>query len=390
VLDLTRVLAGPYCTRLLADLGARVIKIERPGTGDEMRRGMLQLEEGRDDQSTYFVRCNAGKESVALDLAHPAAQAVVLDLARHADVVVENFVPDVTTRLGCDYKTLVAAKPDLVYCSISGYGQTGPWRLRPAFAHLINAASGMMRLEQGLDPAPRSANLQAADVLAGTHAFGAILAALWRRARTGEGANLDVSMLETLVAADDVTYPSVLNGGPEHGAPRMGMIVKEIGGRHLALQTGGAPEILPRLTSLMGCSELLRDSRFSTPAARRDHWPELRDLIVEWLDRFATVDEAVHALTEARVPSAPVLTPTEVITLPHLEARGFFVGIPHPGRGEVRVPRSPFQLDGCPLEPRGGAPYRVGEHTRKVLEGLLGYDHAHVDDLLAQQAIAVP
>jgi len=390
VLDLTRVLAGPYCTRLLADLGARVIKIERPGSGDEMRRGMLQLEAGRDDQSTYFVRCNAGKESVALDLGHPAARAVVLDLARNADVVVENFVPDVTARLGCDYKTLAVVKPDLVYCSISGYGQTGPWRLRPAFAHLINAASGMMRLEQGTDSAPRSANLQAADVLAGTHAFGAILAALWRRARTGEGANLDVSMLETLVAADDVTYASVLNGGPEHGAPRMGMIVKEIGGRHLALQTGGAPEILPRLTALMGRSDLLQDERFSTPAARRDHWPELRDLIVEWLDRFATVDEAVDALTQARVPSAPVLTPAEVIALPHLEARGFFPTVPHPGRGEVRIPRSPFQLDGRPLEPQGGAPYRVGEHTRKVLEGFLGYDRAHVDDLLAQHAIVVP
>src|SRR5439155_20872379 len=126
ILDLTRVLAGPYCTRLLADLGARVIKIERPGTGDEMRRGMLQLEEGRDDQSTYFVRCNAGKESVALDLGHPAARPVIRDLARVADVIVENFVPDVTARLGCDYDTLVAVRRDLVYCSISGYGQTGP------------------------------------------------------------------------------------------------------------------------------------------------------------------------------------------------------------------------------------------------------------------------
>jgi crotonobetainyl-CoA:carnitine CoA-transferase CaiB-like acyl-CoA transferase len=197
-------------------------------------------------------------------------------------------------------------------------------------------------------------------------------------------------MLETLVAADDVTYASVLNGGPEHGAPRMGMIVKEIGGRHLALQTGGAPEILPRLASLMGRADLLQDPRFSTPAARRDHWTELRDLILEWLERFATVDEAVDALTGARVPSAPVLTPAEVIALPHLEAREFFPTVPHPGRGEVRIPRSPFQLDGRPLEPQGGAPYRVGEHTRQVLEGLLGYNQRRIDDLLAQRAVAAP
>jgi CoA:oxalate CoA-transferase len=390
VLDLTRVLAGPYCTRLLADLGARVIKIERPGLGDEMRRAPLQLEPDREDQSSYFVRCNAGKESVGLDLAHPDAQAVVLDLARVADVVVENFVPDVTARLGCDYATLAAVKPDLIYCSISGYGQTGPWRLRPAFAHLIHAASGMMHLEQGSDAAPRSANLQAADVLAGTHAFGGILAALWRRARTGQGARLDVSMLETLVAADDMTFGSVLNGGPEHGAPRIGMIVTEIKGRHLAVQTGGASEIMPRLVSLMGRPELLQDPRFATPAARRDNWTALRDIMEQWLRSFVSVDEAVDALTRARVPCAPVLTPAEVADLPHLAERRFFPAVPHPGRGEVRITRSPFQLDGWPVVPRGGAPYRVGEHTRSVLEGLLGYDQGRIEKLLAVRAAAEP
>jgi len=390
VLDLTRVLAGPYCTRLLSDLGARVIKIERPGTGDEMRRAMLQLEPGREDQSTYYVRCNAGKESVALELGHPAARAVILDLARVADVAVENFVPGVTERLGCDYETLASVKPDLVYCSISGYGQTGPWRLRPAFAHLIHAASGMMSLEQGADPAPRSANLQAADVLAGTHAFGAILAALWRRARTGDGARLDVSMLETLVAADDMTYGSVLNGGPTHGAPRIGMIVKAINGRHMALQTGGAPEIMPRLVAALGRKDLLEDPRFATPTTRRDNWAELRDTIEQWLESFRSVDEAVEALTQARVPCAPVLTPAEVVALPHLAAREFFSTVPHAGRGEVRIPRSPFQLDGRPLSPQGGAPYRVGEHTRRVLEEFLGYDRARVDELVAQGAAAAP
>src|SRR5262245_50359422 len=128
VLDLTRVLAGPYCTRLLADLGARVVKIEQPGRGDEMRRGPHQLESDREDQSTYFIRCNAGKESVALDLTRPEARTVVLDLVRAADVVVENFAPGVAARLGSDHAALAAVKPDLVYCSISGYGQTGPWR----------------------------------------------------------------------------------------------------------------------------------------------------------------------------------------------------------------------------------------------------------------------
>ncbi|MBI4253667.1 MAG: CoA transferase, partial [Candidatus Rokubacteria bacterium] len=164
------MLAGPYCTRLLSDLGARVIKIERPGEGDEMRRNHAQLEPGRADQSTYFTRVNAGKASVAVDLARPEGQAIVRDLAREADVVVENFTPGVAARLGCDYEALRAVKPDIIYCSISGFGQTGPWRSRPAFAHIINAISGLMHLDQGDLPAPRSSNLQAADVLAATHA----------------------------------------------------------------------------------------------------------------------------------------------------------------------------------------------------------------------------
>ncbi|MEK7370502.1 MAG: CoA transferase, partial [candidate division NC10 bacterium] len=142
ILDLTRVLAGPYCTRLLSDLGARVIKIERPGEGDEMRRAYLQLEADRPDQSTYFTRVNAGKESVAVDMSRPEGQAIIRDLARVAEVVVENFMPGVVARLGCDYETLRAVKPDIIYCSISGFGQTGPWRARPALAHTINAVSG--------------------------------------------------------------------------------------------------------------------------------------------------------------------------------------------------------------------------------------------------------
>lgn len=390
VLDLTRVLAGPYCTRLLADLGARVIKIERPGQGDDMRRGFLQIEEGREDQSTYFVRVNAGKESVSLDLAHPEAQGVVLDLARAADVVVENFLPGVVRRLGCDYESLSAARPDLVYCSISGYGQTGPWRHQPAFAHVINAASGMMDLEREQGEAPRPSNLQAADVLAATHAFGAITSALWRRERTGQGAYIDVSMLESLVAADDTTYGSVLNGGEPLHTPRPGMAVYAIGGRHLALQTVGAAALWERMVAAMGRAELSADPRFATPAARREHWPALDRIIGDWIRRFATVEEALAALTAARVPCAPVLSPAEVVAHPHLAERQFFPAVPHPARGRVRVTASPFHLDRKPVGPAGPAPYRVGEHTRVVLQGLLGYAPARVQALAAGGVIEAP
>jgi CoA:oxalate CoA-transferase len=381
VLDFTRVLAGPYCTRMLADLGARVIKVERPGEGDEVRRGMLQLEDGRVDQGTYFIRINAGKLGVAIDLTGPGGREVVRDIVRVADVVVENFVPGVMARLGCDYRALSEVKGDLVYCSISGFGQNGPLSGMQAFAHIINAISGMMALEREPNPHPRVTYLQAADVLAGTHAFGAILAALLRRSRTGQGAYLDVSMLECLVAAEDVTYGSLLNGGPVSVGPRVGMVVHPIGESYLAMQTVGAPQLWPRLLQLLGRPELAEDPRFATPAARRDNWPALRDIITGWLGQFAKVDEAVATLTAARIPAVPVLKPEDVVNHPHLAARGAFPTVPHQGRGTVRVTATPFHVDGQPSTPGGPAPYRVGEHTRQVLRDVLGYDSARIAEL---------
>ena len=381
VLDFTRVLAGPYCTRLLADLGARVIKIERPGEGDDTRRGHAQMEAGRTDQATYFIRINAGKSSLALDLSHPKAREVLRDLARASDVVVENFLPGVVTKLGCDYAALSAVKPELVYCSISGFGQSGPLRHQPAFHHIINAMSGIMHLEQQTDPAPRPGYLQAADVLAGTHAFGAIMAALWRRTRTGRGAYLDVSMLECMVGAEDINYGGMLNAGQEYRGPRPGMVVHGIGGRHVAMQTVGAPQLWPRLVAMMDRPDLASDARFATPAGRRENWAALHPIICEWLDTFKTVDEAVKALTAARVPAATVLSPAEVVAHPHLAERQAFPQIDHPGRGTVRITAVPFHVDTRPVKPRGGAPYRVGEHTRAVLGDVLGYSGERIEEL---------
>jgi CoA:oxalate CoA-transferase len=387
VLDFTRVLAGPYCTRLMADLGARVIKIERPTDGDEMRRAYVQLDGAREDQSTYFIRVNAGKLGVGVDLAHPDARAVIHDLARVSDVVVENFVPGVVARLGCDHAALSAVKPDLVYCSISGFGQTGPLSRSPAFAHIIWAISGLMHLEQQDWPRPGPPYLQAADVLAGSHAFGAIVAALLRRARTGQGAYLDVSMLETLVAAEDISFGAQLNGGDEYPGPRIGMMVHPIGDRYVAMQTVGAPDLWSRLVGVMQRPDLATDPRFATRMARREHWPELREVITTWLSTFKSVDDAVSALTAARLPCAAVLSPAEVIEHPHLAARGAFPSVPHPTRGAVRVTGSPFHLDGAPVGPQGPAPYRVGEHTRRVLGDVLGYPDARIDALVKAGAI---
>jgi crotonobetainyl-CoA:carnitine CoA-transferase CaiB-like acyl-CoA transferase len=389
VLDFTRVLAGPYCTRLLADLGAQVIKIERPG-GDDMRAAPLQLDPERSDQSTYFVRVNAGKRSVALDLGHPEGRAVALDLVRVADVVVENFRPGVMARLGLDYAAAAAVRGGLVYCSISGYGQTGPWRDRAAFAHVVHATSGLMHLERGADEPPRVMYLQAADALAGAQAFGAIAAALLRRARTGRGAHLDVSMLEALIGAEDISFGSVLNEGPSYPGPRSGMLVEQVGDGWVALQIVGVLDLWPRLLRLLGRPELSEDARFATPVARREHWPELRPIIAAWLGRFTSATDALAALGAARIPCARVLWPAEVVAAPHLEARKAFPSVAHPTHGAVRVTASPFHVDGQPIVPAGPAPYRPGEDTRAVLADVLGYEHDRIAELALRGAVIGP
>lgn len=389
VIDFTRVLAGPYATRMLADLGARVIKIERPGEGDEIRYTVLQLDPARTDQSSYFARLNAGKESIAIDLAHAQARDVVLDLLRGADVVVENFSPGVMARYGLDAATLLALRPDLVYCSISGFGQSGPLSSMQAYAHLINAISGMMDLDRGGESAPRVSYLQTADVLAGAHAFGAICAALLRRGRNGRGAYLDVSMLECLIAADDLTYGALLNGGKVAREPRIGMVVHPIGERYLAMQSAGAPHLWSRLVALIGRPELETDARFATVMARRTNWAALVQILRERLDRFDSVDEAVETLAAARIPAVPMLSPEEVVELPHLAARSAFPEIPHQGRGRIRVTALPFHVDRQPVAPAGPAPYRVGEHTREVL-AQLGYDAARIATLQSQRVVEIP
>ena len=183
-------------------------------------------------------------------------------------------------------------------------------------------------------------------------------------------------MLECLVAADDITYTAALNGAVVERKPRVGMLVHPINGRHIAMQTAGAPHLWPRLVGLMGRPDLVSDPRFSTPSARRANWADLLQLVREWLGTFGSVDQAVATLSGARVPCAPMLSPEEVIDHPHLAARSAFPEVTHPGVGNVRVTATPFHVDGRPIAPGGPAPYLVGEHTREVLTGVLGYSEA--------------
>jgi formyl-CoA transferase len=197
-------------------------------------------------------------------------------------------------------------------------------------------------------------------------------------------------MLEALVAAEDISYGGVLNGGAEYPGPRPGMIVHRIGDRYVAVQTVGAPQLWARITGAMGRPELSADPRFATPAARRERWGEIRTMVTAWLDGFPSVEAAIDALRSARVPCAPVLAPAEVAHHPHLQARHAFPAVPHPTRGEVRITATPIHVDEQPVSPAGGAPYRAGEHTREVLHDLLGYARDQIAELEGRGVIESP
>jgi CoA:oxalate CoA-transferase len=276
---------------------------------------------------------------------------------------------------------LAAQKPDIVYCSISGFGQTGPLSSMQAYAHLINAISGLMELDRGVDAVPRVSYLQAADTLAGAHAFGAINAALLRKLRTGRGSYIDVSMLECLIAAEDVTFGSILNGGPIEQGPRYGMIVHRVGDGYVALQAVGAPHLWLRIVAFLEQTELKTDPRFASAATRRKNWSVLSAMIRHRLERFSSVREAVDALAAARIPAVPVLTPLEVIQHPQLIERGAFPSVAYHGDKRVRVTATPFHLDGEPSVPRKPAPLNVGEHTEHILATLLDYSPEKIKQL---------
>ncbi|MEM7403913.1 MAG: CoA transferase [Pseudomonadota bacterium] len=385
VLDFTRVMAGPLCTRLMADLGARVIKIERPGEGDEMRRAPAPLP-GEGDHSTYFARRNAGKQSVAINLAADAGRALALDLVARSDIVVENFAPGVMTRLGCDYAACRAVNPSVLYCSISGYGQTGPDARQGAFAHVVAASSGVMHLDAG-DLEPRTSHLQAADALAGAYGFGALMAALWRRERTGEGAQIDVSMLEAMLSGEDLAFGTVPNGVPAEPGPRAGMGLSPVHGRWVAWQSGGSPALFPRLCEAMGAPEMQHDPRFATGPDRRDNWALLQELVSAWLATFVDVDAALAALRAARIPCALLRTPDEVVNSAQLQHREAFVPVSHGDHGDVLVTTSPYRIDGLPVLPSGPAPYAIGADTQAVLHDLAGLDDAAIRALEDSGAI---
>jgi len=335
VLDFTAMIAGPYCTRLLADLGADVVKVEPPH-GDHMRL-RSPLREGR---SAYFGGLNCGKRSLAVDLGRPDGRRVVAALAERADVIVENFRPGVMKRLGLDYDAVSARNPGVVYCSISGFGQSGPDADRPAYAPIVHAACGYdlanLSYQEGLER-PLKTGLFVADVLAGALAFGAIGAALARRARTGEGEYVDLSLMDAMFGlmayeCAEAQFP----GGPRR--PLYRPVRARDGFVILAPVSRANFEAMARAA---GHPEWLDDPRFRDVPARERHWDELMDLLDEWAGaRSAAECEAI--MTAGGVPCSRYYSVREAMQGAYARGRGSFA----PARdaaGEFRVAETPFK-----------------------------------------------
>ena len=381
VLDLSRVLAGPWATQTLADLGAEVIKVERPGAGDDTRGwGPPWLDE-ESGQSAYFVSTNRGKKSITLDLARPEGQEVVRRLAAKSDVVVENYKVGALERYGLDYRRLAALNPGLVYCSITGFGQTGPYRDRAGYDFLVQGMGGLMSITGEPDGEPMKVGVAITDILTGMYAATGILAALAQRERTGRGQHVDLALLDVQVAMlanQAQSYlltrrpPGRLGNSHPSIVPYRAFATSD---GHIVVAVGNDGQFA-RLCEVAGLPHLARDARFATNAGRVRHRVELEEL----LGRAISARESRHwieSLEAATVPCGPINDLAEVFADPQVAHRGMAISAPHPLSGTVPMVGSPIRLSETP--PRGDIPPpTLGQHTTEVLKGLLGMSDAEV------------
>jgi crotonobetainyl-CoA:carnitine CoA-transferase CaiB-like acyl-CoA transferase len=387
VLDLTRVLSGPYCTMLLADMGARVIKIEQPGRGDDTRAWGPPFVGA---ESAYFLSINRNKESLTLDLKQPAARAILERLLDRADVLVENFRPGTLDRLGFEYETVAARWPRLVHCSISGFGQTGPRRNQPGYDAVVQAEAGLMSItgEPG-GPALRL-GVAITDIVSGMFAAQGVAMALLARHRSGRGQRVDIGMLDSATAL--LTYQAAIYFATARPPERLGnrhpTIVPyetfEASDGEFVLAVGN-DELWRSLCGVMGLSDLADDPRFATNRARVHHYDLLKPQLAERL-RTRTRAEWIALLNANGVPCGSVRSIAEVFEDPQLSARAMVEVVEHATLGSIRVLGVPVKLSDTPGEVRT-APPTLGQHTDQILRTDLGLTDAEIADLRRTRAV---
>ena len=378
ILDLSRVLAGPWCTQTLADLGADVIKVERPGAGDDTRGWgppFLKDEAGRDTaEAAYYLGANRNKRSITIDLAHPEGQALVRRLAAQCDVMVENFKVGDMARYGLDSASMRALNPRLVYCSITGFGQTGPYRDRAGYDYAIQGIGGLMSVTGERDDlpggGPQKVGVAVADLFTGMYATVGILAALRHRDATGDGQDVDMALLDTQVAmlANLGANYLVTRQPPKRvGNAHQNIVpyqVFEVADGHMILAVGNDGQF-EKFCAVAGRPDLPADPRFTKNAERVRHRAVLVPLLAE-LMRQRPKAEWLSALEAAKVPCGAINDLGEVFADPHVQARGMTSRVAHPLAGSVELVSSPLKLSATPVATRR-APPLLGQHTDEVL-----------------------
>jgi crotonobetainyl-CoA:carnitine CoA-transferase CaiB-like acyl-CoA transferase len=383
VLDLTRVLAGPWATQNLADLGAEVIKVERPGHGDDTRKWgppFLRARDGRETRdAAYYLACNRGKKSVTLDFTRPEGREIARRLAATADVLVENFKVGDLARHGLDYATLSRENARLVYCSITGFGQDGPYRDRPGYDFMVQGLGGLMSVTGERDDlpggGPQKVGVAVSDLFTGMYATTAILAALLERGRSGRGQAIDMALLDVQVAMLANLSSSYFVSGKAPG--RMGNAHMNIVPYHVfrasdafLIVAVGNDGQFAAFSRVLGAPEWASDPRFSTNPQRVGHRELLVGMIAERLGR----QPAAHwlaGLEAAGVPCGPINDLDQVFADPQVLHRGMRVTAPHAAAGEVAMVANPMKFSGTPIA-HGRAPPLLGEHTEEVLAAVLG------------------
>jgi crotonobetainyl-CoA:carnitine CoA-transferase CaiB-like acyl-CoA transferase len=391
VLDLSRVLAAPWATQIMGDLGAEVIKIEKPGEGDETRRfgpPFLTNPDGSKGDATYFLTANRNKKSVTVDMAQAEGQALIKRLARRAHIVVENFKTGSLAKYGLDYESLKAENPALIYCSLTGFGHDGPYKDKAGYDYVIQGMGGLMSVtgqkdgEPGAEP--MKVGVAVSDLVTGLYTAIAILAAVIHQARTGEGQAIDMALFDCQVAALANQATNYLAGGMVPG--RLGNAhpnivpyqVFETGDGHLILATSNDNQFR-RFCAVAGLSGVADDPRYATNAERVARRQEVVDMIKPIFPTRTTA-AWIDALEAANVPCGPINRVDEVFSDPQAVARGLTIAMNHSAAGALKLPASPLRLSATPPE-YVSAPPLLGEHTETVLSGILGLDAGEIATL---------
>lgn len=388
VLDLTRILAGPFATMILGDLGAEVIKVERPGSGDETRTWGPPFV---GTQSVYFLSVNRNKKSIAVDLKHPEGAKVIRELASVSDVLLENYLPGKLSQMGLGFEQLASVNPRLIYCSITGYGQTGPRSLSPGYDAILSAVSGMMHITGPEDGEPVRPGVAMTDLATGLFAHGAVMAALLQRHKTGTGSHIDCNLLSSQVSCLSHIAANFLNSGKE--AKRWGTahesIVPYQGFRtrdgHVMVAAGNDAQFV-RVCQVLELQELTEEPRYKSNQLRVQNRKELLQKLSQRFEQETTADW-LRMFQGSGVPVGPINSIQQVFADPQVKHNGLIQEMEHPTAGRITVPGPAVRFSSfIPTTP--APPPLIGQHTVSVLRGTLNYSEEKITDLIQSGAVA--